>query len=264
MGDIYLLVQESHLSKIHSLLYPLGFVSKVDLTRNRWHDSLRGLQQIPFGKMPGGRQSLEIHGVDLDFHWNPAYRIGGNAIGLDVKKAWATAHKVQPSKGISSLYLLSDPDLSWHLLTHTASFGGNSYLVQLLDLGALMAHWSHETSSEIHNRILGMPEASQKIMPLLMKDTRILLGDTPIDSLTSDESLCHLLDFFLDRKECGLYRRTRRTSSTSIKPWSLPQKALYALGYFLPNPEYYSIRLGKQGFDMYKTHWTDLVKKLWR
>jgi len=261
MGDTDLLVREQDLQKINALLALRGFVSKIDITKNRWHDKLRELNQIPFGKMPGGRQSLEIYGVDLDFHWKPTYRIGGNSIEMDIKTAWNNALPFKSTMGHS--FFLSDADLFWHLLLHTAEFGGNSYLVQILDLALFMNQWTPKTLSEIQRRLSILPTSSQSALQTLLRDTASMFCEPPTNLCTPTLNNQELLSFFLDQKESNIYRRTRRAPIISKTPWSLKKRALYTVGYFLPNPEYYNIRLGKQGMSMYLEHWKALCKSLY-
>jgi len=257
MGDIDLLVREKDISAIKNILTLKGFISKVVITKNRWHDELRGLTQVPFGQMPGGRQSLEIFGLDLDFHWKPAYVVGKRGVSLDVNLAWENAR--QNSEHSKNTYYLSDEDLLWHLILHTAEVGGSFYLSQLFDIALFLENCSSRVHTNIENRMMLLKNEPQGVLRNLLIDIKILFfGD--LTDLKTMNSVKSAIDFYIYRIESPRYTRSRHTLSAGKLSW--PKQIKYFVGYFLPNPEYYQLRLGKKGVSMYTTHWLALARKL--
>jgi len=266
MGDIDCLIQKKDLSKAITFLLSQGFRIKPLITKNRWHDAPQTQNEFSAEKTTCGRLSFINDEIDLDLHWAPTYEIGGYALGINSESMWARACAAPVAVGAGE-ELLCDEDLAWHQVLHTAEMH-NPYFVQILDIAACMRQCNTKTGTPFEDRLLYLPEKPKRIIETLLADIQALFETNNFSSLPA--SADQLINFFFLKNKSEHYHGYHTKSAA----WLLAAPAFsfkgvrsrikYAAGYFVPNPEYYAVKVGDTGFRMYLTHWKDLACKIGR
>lgn len=245
MFDIDLLLPEERLNDAVDCLTEHGFSLKKLLNRNRWHNRFCFSRNESLIQTPCGRVCFEKNGLDVDLHWNPKHKIGGQNVPMDIRAVWA--HKLPcPDLG-KNVFLASRADAVWHLLLHHTGEMYAPRFVHLLDLFAAMNALNPDEKKRVRLRLDALePPSAFKIQTLL----------NDVDAFTRRQPP----SFFLFRGAPGLYRpEPMWDGGPPIRQRSLSEKMIYFSGYLLPDPEYYA---GKaKGAAMYLEHWKSLIHR---
>lgn len=256
MNDIDLLVKEDDLDKLCGVLDREGFQPSHQerVLRYRWHDIIfREIEQ----NIAKERKDFRKGGITLDFHWHLNYWIGKGYVEMDARSVWQEATPLPHLGG--NVYLPAPRHFLSHLFIHAA----HSYefrppmMIHLLDLLLVLKEFQMKPDDVLNSAIkVSHPSSQERLHQLIQPLKESFQPELPYPAFSRESK--KLFEHFFT------WPSQKFDSNFSFRPQdilkyapSFKARALFLLGFFLPNPHYYQ---KQRAATFYFTHWFKLAQ----